>query len=288
MANNKPQLLDLIEWLKSDPLHRFEIFDVDRDDTIKKCASYDDLSEGTITPIRYFENLADRGIETIQIVKKRKCGNAYVREGIGLNYGLSTEAENNVAASGVPVRPASTPQQVKTPSFSGLGAPATMGLGFPEIMEMRSNSDRFQEAKRENDLLKAKCDLLIDKNQELEKANLRHEFGAESKPSSLDKLVEGIAANPAALSQIIQSIKGGAGLNAPQQQLNQPQLSDTKSMVVDLIANNQQLSDDHVSGAYYVITEALKGNDKFINDYIKLLQQHKLIENGSDTTNNGN
>ena len=287
MAKSKPELLDLIDWLKRDPMNRFEIYNLDTGKSLKKCASYDELSEGTITPMGYFENLADQGIENVQVLKKRKCGNAFVRvEGFGLNYALTTQ-ENNVAASGRPDSPVATPQQFSKPSYagSGLGSP-TMGLGFPEIMEMRSNADRYQEAKAENDKLKAKVELLSEKNQELEKANLRHEIGADSKPSALDKFFEAIAANPAMIPQIAQSFKGGSGLNAPQPQLQQPNLSDVKSMVVDLIANNKQLDDDHVTAAYYILAEALKGNNKFINDYLKLLQDYKLIENGSNNTNN--
>lgn len=273
----KSNLNDLIDWLASNPIHRFEIYDVDKERTIQKCISYEDLTRDFSTAVKYFEQLADKGIKTVQIVKKRKNGSSFVREGCGLNFALSTN--DNVAASGGLALPAATPQQINT----GLvGTGNNFGLGFPEIMEMRSQADRYKELRETFSEVKKRNEDLEKENRKLENENLKFQLGIDSKPSAIDKLVEGIANNPGALPQIIASFKGGGsnlGLNAPEPQ---KLLSDTKSTVVDLISNNQQVQDDHVAASYYVLVEALKGNEKFMDDYSKLLTKHKLIQNGGN------
>lgn len=275
----KPQLNELFEWLKKSGANRFEIYDVDRNRTIEKCAGYEDLTAGGKTLEQYFIDLLDKGVKTIQLVKKRKNGSTYIREGCGLNYSLSTGAEDNVAASGQSAssRPA-TPQQYNSPGL--MGAPSSFGLGFPEIMSMRSDADRFRETKSENSELKSKLERLEAENRKLETECLTYKFGADSKPSAVDKLVEALAANPSVIPSMIQSFKGGPpnpGLNSPQQ----PQLSDTKSQVVDTISN-PGISDDHVAAAYYVLIEAVKGNQDFMNQYHSLLIKHNIISDGSD------
>jgi len=282
----KPELIDLISWLDKNERNRFEIYDVDGGRSLEKCASYIDLTKNFESPEGYFKKLANDGVRTVQIMQKRKNGSSYVREDCAWNYGLSTDgsAIPNVAASGLSVRPAATPQQITNPS-TGLGSPA-MGLSMPEIMTMRSQADRFEETKAENTELKAENKKLLEDCRKFEKENDRHQYGAENKPTAVDKLIEGIAANPAVLTQIIQSFKQpGAlpGLNSPQPT---PQLSDTKSTVVDLVASNPQLTDEHVTAAYYVLVEALKGNEAFLQDYFKILEKYKLIDNGSNHNNN--
>lgn len=293
----KPELNDLISWLHNGEANRFEIYDVDRGRSLEKCASFSDLSKKFKNPEGYFKNLADDGVRTIQIAQKRKNGSSYVREDCAWNYGLSTNgnAISNVAASGQSGYPAATPQQYKEPS-NGLGSPA-MGLSGPEIRMMQSQSDRYGDKEKENTALlleivglKSEIKTLVSDCRKYEKENDRFQYGAENKPTAVDKLFEGIAANPAVLSQIIQSIRQPAalpGLNSPQSQTT-PQLSDTKSTVVDLVANNPQLTDEHVTAAYYVLVEALKGNKAFLQDYFKILENYKLIDNGSNHNNNGN
>lgn len=282
MANSINELKKLIDWLASDPLNRFEIYDVDKNKIIQKCITYQDLTKDSPDPVEYFVKLAESGVKTVQIVQKRKNGSSFVREGCGLNFAISTNS--NVVASGGQALPAATQQQspIKN-SFGLMGASNPFGLGLPEIMEMRSQADRYGELKETFSEIKKRNEELEKENRKLENENLRHQLGVDSKPSAIDKLVEGIANNPSALPQIIASFKGGGsnpGLNAPEPQKI---LSDTKSTVVDLISNNAQVKDDHVAASYYVLVEALKGNDKFLDDYSELLTKHKLIQDGSDT-----
>ena len=277
----QPQLEELYEWLKRSDANRFEIYNVETGKSIEKCVSYEDLTAGGSTPEEYFTRLLSKGVKTVQLQKKRKNGSSWIREGCGLNYGLSTE--DNVAASGqVRVSEPATPQQYQYPSGNGLGSPASsFGLGFPEIMSMRSQADRYQETKEECKDLKAKVELLERENRVLETENLQYKFGADSKPSAVDKLVEGLASNPAALASMIQSFKGAPanpGLNAPVT----PKLSDTKEMVIDTISN-QHVSDDHVAAAYYVLVQAAQKNEKFMDKYHQLLTDFNLIQHGSDS-----
>jgi len=279
----KSNLNNLIDWLASNPIHRFEIYDVDKEKTIQKCVSYEDLKKDFQTAIQYFEQLADNGIKTVQIVKKRKNGSSFVREGCGLNFALSTN--DNVAASGSQAQPVATPQRSQN-NIGLMGAANPFGLGLPEIMDMRSNADRYKETKQALDELKKEFKELQLENKKLENENLEHQLGIKNKPSAVDKLVEGIANNPSALPQIIASFKGGGstpGLNAPEPQ--KPSLSDTKCMVVDMVSN-PQIQDEHVAASYYVLIEAAKGNKKFMEEYSNLLTKYKLLENASNDTNN--
>lgn len=288
MANSINELKSLIDWLAKDPLNRFEIYDVDKNKIIHKCITYQDLIKDSPDPQEYFVNLAESGIKTVQIVQKRKNGSSFVREGCGLNFAIS---KNNVVASGSQALPAATQQQLSySNQFTGLGNPGSgsnpLGLGLPEIMEMKSHSDRYQELRETYVEVKKRNDELEKENRKLENDNLRHQLGVDSKPSAIDKLVEGIANNPSALPQIIASFKGGStpGLNAPEPH---NLLSDTKSTVVDLISNNPQVKDDHVAASYYVLIEALKGNENFLNDYSALLTKYKLIQDGNNISSNG-
>ena len=277
----KQNLPQLIEWLSRNELNRFEIYDVDAEEAIDKCISYEALTAEFERPMSYFEDLAENGIKTIQIFKKIKNGSSFRKKGCGLNFAIATKSTQNVAASGTPVSPGATPQQ-----NTGLMGSGT-GLSMPEIMTMRSAADRLPEAKTLIEKLERKTETQEADIKRLERENLKLQFGKESQPSSLDKLLDGIASNPAVIGQFMSSLKPGgqAGLNSPQ--LEEKALSDTKSMVVDLISNNQQVSDEHVNAAYYIILEALKGNQTFLDAYIKLLKEHNLIEDASNNNNNG-
>lgn len=284
----KPQLNELLEWLRNNDRNRFEIYDLDKGTSLHKCASYQDLTSGGNNPDVYFTRLVDKGVKTVQLQKKRKNGSTYIREGCGLNFALTTEGNNSVAASGRVESPAATQQPLQHSPFTpGLMGAGSVGLGWPEIMAMRSQSDRFDETKNENRELKTKVERLEAENKRLETECLTQRLGAEGKPSAIDKLVEGLAANPAAISTIIQSFKVGPtgavpGLNAAP---SGPALSNIKSQVVDTISRDQ-VTDELVEAAYYVITEAFNGNQDFLTAYNNLLIKHNIIPNGSDSDNN--
>lgn len=278
----KPELNELFQWLQQDSYNRFEIYDVNAEKLIVSCASYDDLTKkGAITLESYFADLVNKGIGAVQVTKKRKNGSSFTRASCGFNYGLSTTgSNNNVAASGMPDRPAATPQQSQQP-YGLAGAATPYGLGMPEIYDMRSKSDRYDETKEENRELKTELKLIKTERDNLKEENLGYKFGADSKPSGIDKLFEGFAQNPSALAGLLQAIKGTGntpGLNAaPAHDVN-PQLSDLKSTVVDVIIKNEQLTDQQVHLAYFVLQEAANKNEKFLNDYNQILLNHKLIE----------
>jgi hypothetical protein len=280
----KPQLNELFEWLQSENRNRFEIYNVDTEKAIEKCASYSDLSRNGSTPEEYFTRLMGKGIKTVQIVRKQKHGSTFIRDGCSHDYGLASK--DNVAVSGSQAMPGATPQQ-----SNGLGSPASsMNTEIATVNAML----RSQVAKAEaaNDRLisenKAVNDKLVSENKELTKScqvhkdlNTENKYreAALNRPTTTDKVLEGLLANPAALGSVISAFKPGAaalpGLSNPQPGTN---LSDLKSTVVDLISNNKQLTDEHVQGAQYVLNEVLKGNDKFIQDYLKLLKEYKLIQ----------
>ncbi len=280
MSKPKPQLNELFEWLQRNERNRFEIYDVGNEKVIQKCASYTDLTSGGNTLEQYFTGLFEKGISSIQIRQKKKNGSSWVPEGCGVsyNYSLSTDAENNVAARGRSESPAAT-QQPYQPGL--MGSPSNYGLGLPEIMNMRSNADRFEETRTENRELKAKLERLESENRKLETECLTYKLGADSKPSAVDKLVEALAANPAVIPSMIQSIKGGGsnpGLNAPQ--LQEQGLTETQKMVIDAIKKHP---DQNVLTVYHLLHQAEQNNVGFLKKYNDLLIEFNIISNGSDS-----
>lgn len=281
----KPELNELIEWLQKSDRNRFEVYNVDNNSTLEKCVSYSDLSKNGATVEDYFTKLVGKGIKTVQINTKQKHGSTFIRDGCSHNYGIG-KSNDNVAASGSQAnKPGATLQQ-----SNGLGSPASFGLGAPEILTMSTQASRYNDAAEDNRRLTLMNDRLIEENKVLTNDNITHkltnQFTNDHKPSSLDKLIDGLATNPAAITQIIGAFKPGSvpGLNAPVGS----KLSDSKNTMVDLISNNAQVTDRHAEMAYYVIAQSLTGNEAFINDYLKILQEHKIIANGSDNTNYSN
>ena len=282
----KQNLAELIEWLGRNKLHHIEVYNIDTEKVIDNCLSYQDLIDKYGSPTGYFEALANKGIQNVQLVTKIKNGTSWRDRSCGKNFAIS---KKNVAASGAQAAPGATPQQQNT----GLGSPASYGgLGMPEIMAMRSQADRYEDLKLElqkRDQEKAeflqKIATLEAENKTLERENLKHELGKESKPSAVDKLVEGFANNPEALGALISSFKGSGqpALNAPQTPQN---LSDAKTMVIDHLTS-PHLNDNHAMAAYHILDQALAGNEAFTGAYIKLLQEHKIIPNGSERNSNG-
>lgn len=282
----KQNLPQLIEWLSQNPLNRFDIYNVDTEEAIEKCVSYEDLTRDFDTPIGYFENMANNGIKTVQVWKKRKNGSSYVPKGCGLNFAIS---KKNVAASGGSASPAATPQQNYNPGLMGANT-QNHGLGFPEIMAMRSQADRFTDVKELATELKKRNAELEAENKRLERDNMRleNEIEKNAKPSTVDKFLDAFAQNPQAFMAGISSLKSGgnqAGLNSPQVE-EKAQLSDAKSMVVDQLAL-PQITDQHAIGAYHLFSQALSGNQEFVNDYMDLLRKFELVNNGSNGNSNG-
>ena len=281
----KQNLPQLLEWLSQNELNRFDIYNVDTEEAIEKCVSYEALTREFDTPIGYFEDLANNGIKTVQIWKKRKNGSSFVPKGCGLNFAIS---KKNVAASGGSASPATTQQQTYNPS--GLMGANTHGLGLPEIMTMRSQADRFTDVKTLAEKLEKHNEDLVSENKRLERENMRleNEIEKQAKPSTVDKFLDAFAQNPQAFMAGISSLKSGsgnqAGLNSPQEE--KPKLSDAKSMVVDQLAL-PQLTDQHAIGAYHLFSQALSGNQDFVNDYMNLLRKFELVINGSNGNSNG-
>lgn len=285
----KESLDEVIEWLQRNPLNRFEIYDLSNDKTITRCIGYQDIKEKHETVKDYFKSLVSNGSTQIQIVKKRKNGSSYLRKcNAGLNFALSTTgSESNVAASSRASENGGSATQQQIPSnnmgtgnygsFPGLGTPG-IGLGLPEIMDMRTNAVRFQETKQELTELKSKYERLLDENKRLEKENWEYKFSQENGPSAVDKLVEGLASNPAGIAALVGAFKSnGPGLAQPAQKQEQ-NLSSSKAMLVELVSSNPDITDEHVNLAAHAIVQTASGNEDFYNAYIKLLRDHKIIE----------
>lgn len=295
--SKSPQLYEQFEWLKSTPGNRFEIYDVTKNKIIEKCASYLDLTKNGNTLEGYFTDLVEKGIDTVQIVRKKKNGSTYVRDGgCGINYNLSTEAKPNVAASGSQDFPGATPQLPLSPEGL-MGAASSLGLGFPDLMSMNSRAEKYDESRTLVDKLTDKVDELQKDNNRLDKENIqlnndlkrekeKREEALQKEPSKMDKFLDKLFENPEAIPHIAAAVTGkpaaNPGLNAPQHK----QVSETKSTVIDTIAN-PQITDKDVEASYYVLVQAASKNEKFMQKYYQLLTDFNLINNGSDNTSNG-
>ncbi len=268
------QSLDkIINWLKNDPLNRWEVYDVNKDEVLEKCLSFQDLNTRYTAPMDYFKELLSRGVTNVQLQRKRKNGSSYRKEGCGLNFALSQPEKRNVDASGSTVRPAATHQQSQM--FPGLGNPAS-GLSFSETIETFTRAKQHDELVARNSLLETEVKQLKDERDKFKEQVLRNELESNNKPSSFDKLLDKLADKPDIIPMILQQFSrpGGQsqGLNAPQQ----PKLSDNKQYLIDLIGR-AQVPDDLSNAASHVIAQGLAENKAFMDQYINLLKEHQLI-----------
>ncbi|WP_417885336.1 hypothetical protein [Zunongwangia sp.] len=264
------QSLDkIIEWLKNDPLHRWEVYNIDQDSVIDKCLSYQELIDRYTSPMDYFKELLHQGVTNVQLQRKRKNGSSQRKIGCGLNYALSKSSKNNVDASGSTARPAATHQQ-----FQGLGNPGT-GLGFSETMDIYTKAHQFDTLSSQYEELKTEHRTLQDKLEKYKEDSIRHEIEKKSKPSVADTLIESLAKNPEMITGIIASLKPAttSGLHAP---APQKKLSDNKQYLTDMIAMDN-VPDDLSNAASHIIAQGLAENKDFINDYLELLKKYELI-----------
>lgn len=279
MANET--LDQVIGWLQQNPLNRFEIYDISNNRTITRCISYEDITEKHSAPKDYFKSLLAKGAKSIQIVKKRKNGSSYMRKcNHGLNFALSSGAENNVAASGQSNNGAATQQPSPQPVAGyGLNAPGGMGLSFPEIMDMRTNAVRYQETKEELATVKTANKELEKENKRLERENWELQKGKDNEPTALDKLLDSFSKNPVQMIQAFSAIKGSPSpaLNAPAAP-SKSQLSEVKAMVVELISTNKEVTDEAATAVYHLLVQMVSGNEEFYNSYVQLLKDSNIIE----------
>ena len=265
----KPSLDELIEWLKQNELNRFEVFDIDADKPVNTCLSFQQLNDKYASPSNYFKSLMQNGIYNIQINRKKKNGSSHKKIGCGLNFALGKN-NDNVAASGGLARPAATQQ----PSMPGLSFADTQTLDF------YNKARNYEELLPKYQAIEAELRTTKEKLDQKEKELYKIELGKEKEPSFTEQLVKGFAQDPKAILEAFMQLKGQGnanGLNAPTPQPQQPQLSPTKRMTVDLITN-PQIPDETVSGAYHLLVQALSGNQELVDEYVQILRNHKIIE----------
>ena len=229
----------------------------------------------------YLVTLKAKGYQKVQLMPRLKNGSSSKPAGATVTVDFT---QNN--------QPTNTGQSITPPHTQSFGLNGAMGLGMPEIMDGYA-------AKRENEMLKEqlrqlqadfkeekeKKSVWRDRAEKAERKNERFSYkeDIQREPSSLDKLIDGLAQNPSAIPALIGAFKGSGGLNAPQPQQTQiinpiEGYTDWQKQVVEML---QHCPDNFCEEIANLITRVSEGDKKFINELQRLLETPNLkkVEN---------
>lgn len=220
------EFLNIIEKLKTaGDKFAISVFDNEK---IKKVviATYgNDLISQYGSIENFFEEINSKGHTDIAIQEYQKNGTGMKRIGDALRFNFSPKKQSNSAivheATPIPVH--------KQPAFL-----AGTGLGFAEIMQLNTNSvlkDRFEV---ENEFLKKRVKDLEGQVYDLKEEKLASKYDSDNKSNQADLFKEIIKAAPMLLGAFS---KSNTGLNAPQVQNSNHQVSEVKADLIDLISS---------------------------------------------------
>jgi len=281
------KLKPLINKLKARAASQFSVMDCVSENYIAKSinqAYLDKNHNGNL--VDYINSLHKKGLQKIQLIPFRKNGSSQRPDGPALTIDFNTSADtaqNSVAPA---------PQQTQMPA--GLNAAASFGLGVPDILDGYAAKRELEALKELHRQLtadykeeKQKKSELRDKLEKAERKLERYGYkeDIQREPSAIDKLIDGLAQNPAMIPQLIGAFKGGGGLNAPQPQ--EAQIMDTLEGYSDmqraLCEMIGQCPDNFCEELATLISRVAEPDKKFIAELKKLLQTpnlKKVSENG--------
>jgi hypothetical protein len=272
------KLKKFIENLKGRPAFQFNVIDCVSEKSVAQAINQDFLNKNfSGNLVEYLESLRKKGFQKIQLVPRLKNGSTSKPGGPSITVDFNVPAstsQNNVAA---------IPPQMQIPT----GLNGSFGLGMPEIMDGYA-------AKRENEMLKQQIRQLQEDYKEereskrrwrekatkFERENERHVYkeDIQREPSALDKLIDGIAQNPAMIPSLIGAFKGSGGLNAPQHQqaeLIDP-LENYSEMQRALCETIGQMPDTLCNDLAEIISRIAEPDKEFIQGLKKLLTNPHL------------
>jgi len=212
------KLKDFIEKLKSRPAFQLDVLDCITENFYQKAINqaYLDKNHGG-SLANYLNTLQAKGLQRIQLQPRLKNGSSSKAAGafriVDFSAGGSSTAQNTVTAA---------PAQMQMPQ--GLNAAASFGLGVPDILdgyaakrELETLKEQYRQLFADYKEEKTKKSDLRDKLEKAERKLERYGYkeDIQREPSAIDKLIDGLAQNPAMIPQLIGAFKGGGGLNAP-------------------------------------------------------------------------
>lgn len=258
------KLKETFEFLRKSTNNTIEVWDLEKEVKVKDSGFRPDTSsyDAFRAEIKQLVNTYGKiGLQRLQ-----KNGSSKLR-----NYPMqhvSFKKNTDVDPGGAGSNPLPFQHQ-NTNGMNGMfGNAGAQGLGFAEMGKLAN----FDEVKADRNKYQAECDKLKDKNRELETEILKLTFGKESKPGTVEKLLD----NPEVLTQLAtvlgQAIsKGGsAAQQLPQSaSMNAPQLSQIKQKFIsDLVQMDPD--DNIVMRLVYLLKCYLEGNKEVINEFEKL------------------
>lgn len=248
-------IVKTIQYLRENPTNRFIRIIISATNTkLGKTDIYLDDITGEDLTAYIKNNLGPITQPTFVYVEVRTKDGATSRKKDGYSLEIQPEiVQTQLPAVQAPVNyPAAVVQTHEQPNFfqhGGLGA--TLGLGFPQIMEMQRKSDRltdkeeqlselkddFKEVKQENRLLEVENRELKTK---LSTAEAQKEMAVmmvklENKSFFDSPAFEKVMEQAPGMLSAIASMKGGAAAAGA---LGSPNLSETHNELIDFIASN--------------------------------------------------
>lgn len=278
-------LEEILNWLSISPLNMIEIWNVATEKAIVKRLTAAQMGDAET----YFKDLESRGIHKIALQRSRKQGSSQVRVGIMHKFEIGKNPTNQLVDGGnkaqAPATQPSIPTPPPVPSYvgsSGLGVP---GMGFADVMNMNTKASKYDEKKNEAERLQTKLDAAELENKRLWQENLEFKIGLDSKPGTVDKLLEALSNNPELITTAVQALakqKAVPALNAPEGE----GLSQIKTALIQVISRDD-VSDDVALGAYHLISQSAQGNQSFIAAFREILKDHQLLNNQQHENSNG-
>jgi hypothetical protein len=276
------KIKELQEKLQQRPAFQLDVMDCITEKVYQKAINqaYLNKNHGGSLP-EYLQAIHKKGLQKIQLMPRLSNGNSSKPGGSAVNVDFTASTpQNNVTA---------VPQQTMMP---GLNAAASFGLGMPEIMdgyaakrELALKNEQFNQLLADYKEEKSKKTELRDKLEKAERKLERYGYkeDIQREPSAIDKLLDGLAQNPAMIPQLIGAFKGGGGLNAPQPAQTIDPLQGYSEMQRALCEMVAQCPDDFCEQLANLISRVAEPDKKFISELKKLLETpnlKKVAENG--------
>lgn len=272
------KLKDIQDKLKTRPAYQLDIMDVVTDKTFQRAVNQEYLNKhhgGNLG--NFLQSLKEKGLQKIQLVPRIKNGNATKPGGAYRTVDFTGTPKNTATAA---------PSFLAMPAASGLNG--AFGLGMPEILDGYA-------AKRENEQLKEQLRQLQqdfkeereskrkwrEKAEKADRENERYEYKEEiqREPSVIDKILSGLAENPASIPALIGAFKGGIGLGNPsphqEAQIVNP-LEGYTEMQTALCEMIAQCPDSFCNDLATLIARVSEEDESFIRELKKLLETPTL------------